>query len=164
MWCCSRLSVRPLVCRVVWSVDQVDGYIGRFEVRDAGVYALQVIIGAYFGATDPKLLPVPIPAGTHTGGCSECNIRRAMIDSARLIAVTLKPDSVPSNAQLFGTGKCTGGDHLGRWIDLDPVGIVCKRPYCTGPSQSTIHQVDWVRQCLLVALIALCCFVRRRHP
>ena len=46
------------------------GYVGRFDLRDAGTYTLQVIVGAYFGATDPQGLPVPIPVGTHTGGCS----------------------------------------------------------------------------------------------
>ncbi len=123
---------------------QVDGYVGHFEIRDAGVYTVQVVIGAYFGATDPQLLPVPIPVGTHTGGFSECNAKRGMVDSGRLIVVRLQPDSVPSNAQLFGTKKCAVGDLKGRWIDLDKVDNVCNPPYCTGPVKTTVQDYDWV--------------------
>ena len=55
---------------MLFGLEQVGGYVGRFDLRDAGSYALQVIVGAYFGSTDPQELPVPIPVGTHTDGCS----------------------------------------------------------------------------------------------
>jgi hypothetical protein len=128
------------------SPGQVDGYIGRFDIRDAGVYTLQVVVGAYFGGTDPPLLPIPIVVGTHSAGFgfSNCNIKRAMVDGGRLIVVVLSSEKVPSNAQLFGSAKCTVGDSLGRWIDLDSAGNVCKPPYCTGPVHSTVQQPDWV--------------------
>ena len=106
--------------------------------------------------------------------CSECNIRRAMIDLGRLIVVRLSEDRVPKAAQvrcwagqclivvgvpehsllsvvaclchqLFGNVKCASADQPGRWIDIDSIDNVCKPPYCTGPTRTTIHDEDWVR-------------------
>ncbi len=126
---------------------QIDGYVGKFDLRDAGVYTLQVVIQAYFGGTNPPLLPIPIVAGTHNAAFafSSCNTKRAMVDGGRLIVIILQSSKVPPNAKLFGSTKCTVGDLPGRWIDLDIVENICKPPYCTGPVHSTIQLSDWVR-------------------
>jgi hypothetical protein len=89
--------------------------------------------------------PVPITVGTHTREYSEANTHRALANNGAVLYVTLAKEAVPNTAAVFGNRKCSSADNKGRWLDLDTFGNVCRPPVCTGPTATTIHDIDWVR-------------------
>ena len=62
------VSVALVVPRCSGLGVQLGGYVGTFDLRDPGQYALHVLVGAFFGSTDPQFTPVPIVVGAHTSG------------------------------------------------------------------------------------------------
>ncbi len=104
--------------------------------------AVQVAVGWYFGASEPKELPKPILVGGHMGHhFGLCNFRRALVDGGPIqVAVTAPP---PADVQRFGSSKCESGDSPGRWILMKDK--PCAPPYCTGDRFKTVNDLDWVR-------------------
>jgi hypothetical protein len=108
--------------------------------------------------------PLPITVGTHTREYTEANAVRALVNNAALLQVTLPKESVPNTAQVFGERKCSSADNKGRWLDLDVFGNVCEPPVCTGPTKTTIHDVDWVCievACVVTIALSLLCPISR---
>jgi hypothetical protein len=122
---------------------QVNGYVGSFHVRDPGLYTLQIVLGWFFGASEPGTsMPGPLLVGTHVNyQFNKCSFKRALIAGAPL-AVMLAEDPTPP-LPLFGDAKCASADRPGRWVDMNGIGD-CVKPYCTGSHSKQIHGYDWV--------------------
>ncbi len=106
---------------------------------------VQVVLGWYFGDSEPKKEPKPILVGGHMGHhYQECNFRRALIDAVP-IQVTLPESAVKDSPARFGTAKCRTGDEPGRWIFMNS--DACAPPYCTGDRKQVLNTMDWVCVC-----------------
>ena len=124
--------------------SQLDGYVGEFDLRDPGAFALQLMVTWYFGSTDPRGHPIPIHVGTHIGyHYRQLDGTRAVIEGGALLQVTLAESQLEQESTdrpRFGFEKCTRGDHVGRWINM--ADGPCAPPYCTGHRQSTVNGMD----------------------
>ncbi len=137
MWCCIDRQ-------------QLGGYVATFDLRDPGHYTLQVMLGWYFGRSEPNTAPPPIQLGTHMGSrYTSCSAARNAVGTAvGPIGVLLSIDDASSSAgpvvdpplQRFGARKCTTLHDAGRWIDLQTSD--CRPPHCTGASSRGSY--DWV--------------------
>lgn len=145
---------------------QVQGYKARIDIRDNGIFTLQVrmlissrfaillvvtvpsvsiefqvVTGWFFGDGQPGIDRVPILVGGHLGHTyNKCHLKRALLGEGPIQVSTLA-NKVPPHIQRFGTEKCKGGDSPGRWL---AVRSKCQVPYCTGDRQATVNFMDWV--------------------
>ena len=71
------------------TIRQLGGYVGTFDIRDPGSYTLQIIVGAYFGNTEPPHTPLPIVVGTHAIEYNECNVVRSLVNGGTALGVEL---------------------------------------------------------------------------
>jgi uncharacterized Zn-finger protein len=130
-------------CSPCWCL-QLRGYVATFDVRDAGVYTLQVSVGWYFGDVEIGSKQLPRLVGTHVGySFNRCSSLRALVGTD---AVAVTAAVAPASLSVFGTTKCSSADHPGRWIDMASKGE-CSPPFCTGLHMEAVHGYDWVRCC-----------------
>jgi hypothetical protein len=130
------------VCPSVANSMQVGGYLGSFDLRDPGVYTLQVVLGWFFGDSEPKDPPLPLLVGGHMGHqFGVLNLLRSMLRGSPT-RVVLPSEGIPPQASPKSMGKCRDGTAAGRWVNLHEG--ECEPPYCTGNRRGTVNAMDWV--------------------
>jgi hypothetical protein len=103
--------------------------------------ACQLVVGWYFGGSEPKNPPLPILVGGHMGhSYNTCNFKRASVDGSPIQVATV--GQPPESIHRFGYGKCQTASTPGRWIFM--FDKPCAPPYCTGDRFKTVHRMDWV--------------------
>lgn len=151
--------------------DTLGGYIVEFDLRDPGVFTLQVSwdetvdvdgvcrkshrlcvqvgVGWYFGSQDPERTPIPVCVSAHRTFryFAEPDFVRSFIHDGIPIGVSLSPEAVSvgekQGPSRFGDKKCETGDNPGRWVNMKEKH--CEPPYCTGNREATVNAKDRVR-------------------
>ncbi len=146
-----------MVCTV-----QLGGYVASFDLRDPGVYTLQVVVAWFFGDVEIGSKQLPLLVGTHVHfQYNRCSFIRSLAGTTAVGVTLMTEPAAPLS--MFGTKKCTSADHPGRWIDLANIGE-CARPYCTGLHREAVHGYDWVCGAACAACVAVCACRRwQRH-
>lgn len=119
------------------------GFVVEFDIRDPGTFVLQLMVGWYFGDTDPSELPVPVNVGSHVGRhYVGDDASRALIHNRAAVEITLETNAVQvtSDRPRFGNVKCEHGDSEGRWVNMGDQ--ACEPPYCTGNRSATVNSMD----------------------
>jgi hypothetical protein len=139
------VRIPPFIhCAAVAVIVQASGYVASFDLRDPGVYTIEVVIGWFFGDTEVRRQPPPVLVGSHVGHePGTCQVLRARVTGGA-IGVELRPDAVTDALPRFGQAKCTGADHKGRWIDMSSR-KECELPYCTSSVPGVFQDCDAVR-------------------
>lgn len=116
------------------------GYVATFDIRDPGVYTLQVWLLWYFGRGDRHLSPEPIAVGRPGQYLSSCGFRRSLISGGLPLRVELTGDGQSTELPRFGDRTCQRVTS-GRWISL--LGP-CLPPYCVGNLDALFSLPDTV--------------------
>jgi hypothetical protein len=128
--------------------SQYEGYVASFELRDPGVFTLQVQLGTFFGDSEPNEGPTPIVVGSHAGfRADECSIKRALVGGGG-VSLSLDATSVTSLLR-FGREKCRVAASAGRWINVavdSGHGTGCSAPMCSAENiDAVLPDSDSVR-------------------
>ena len=125
-----------------------------FDLRDPGLFTLQLLLTTYFGDVDPGGPVVPLHVGDFAPSPDDgrtylhtCSAVRAQVDGVPL-GVTMHEDARGLDSlPRFGKERCTAGDVKGRWKDLHRVNNgACTPPMCsTTRDNSTLFTTDVVR-------------------
>lgn len=114
------------------------------DIRDPDTFALQLLLGWFFGSTEPRETPIPIHVGSHIGHYYNTRdaTRAAMHNVINVLTFTLDPQDVRHDPTMprFGYAKCETGDTAGRWINMD--NDKCASPLCTGDRVKTVNGID----------------------
>lgn len=103
---------------------------------------MQVVLGWFFGDSEPKNLPMPLLVGGHMGHQYQlCNFWRAFVSGAPA-AISLAETDVKQSPPRFGSKKCVHADGPARWVHLK--NDACAPPLCTGDRRETVNAMDWV--------------------
>jgi hypothetical protein len=131
----------------------IQGYVASFDLRDPGVYTLQVWLLWYFGKGDRHLSPEPIAVGRPGQYISTCSFRRSLIAGAAPFRVELLPqkETIPVLPR-YGDTICRRVTS-GRWISLSGP---CAPPYCVGDVDAFFSLPDWVCATVLMVLQGYC--------
>ncbi len=104
--------------------------------------APQVVLGWYFGDSQPTDPPKPLLVGGHMGHQYQlCNFWRALVNGSPA-SVTLAEADVKTSPPRFVDKKCVHADGPARWVHLKSA--PCAPPYCTGNRLETVNAMDWV--------------------
>jgi hypothetical protein len=139
------------------SVVQLQGYLVEFDLRDPGVYWLQLGVDWYFGDSEPGQEPVPQCVSGFQGlqmDYRKSDERRALIHWGREIKIELSADQgvlLDVVRPQFSMQKCQDGNAPGRWLNMG--NKACEPPYCSGDRFTTVNDIDWVSISVWVAYV-----------
>lgn len=137
---------------------QLHGYLATVDIRDPGVYTLQVLPGNLNSFMFGRCVPVSIRCssvqvsligffgdafgegasphtlfvGGHHDGFKPCDFKRSMIDGVPIQITTAFAADRVTGGRGLGTQrrKCKDGTAAGRWVWVAV--SECVAPYCTG--------------------------------
>lgn len=122
---------------------QLGGYVGSFDLRDPGVYTLQIGVERYFGKNDPRVNPRPTPSlwmtAAHGHLYNECNYARGWIDGGVPLRVVLAHDGELSVYSIHSIAFIS-------CVLVSSESIHCTRSGCRGASLTV--WVSTLRHCI----------------